>query len=140
MNVKRQGSNWERTVIKRIAQALGLNAFNSKNHNEAQIGSTRQFNTNDDAKGIDVWWKGNYPVDIQCKSTTVTTKHISLPVAPLERLGEKGVVLWQVLRKVNTKRKTEGCYVVMREDLFYKLLKTYYDELLRESGNQSELP
>lgn len=140
MNVKRQGSNWERMVVKKLSEFLGLKAFNNKNHYEAEIGTTRQFKPNDDAKGIDIWWKDEYPVDIQCKSTTVTTKHVSLPVAPLERLGNKGVVLWKVLRKVNTKRKTEGHYVVMRDELFYKLLKAYHNELLQSSRNKSKLP
>lgn len=138
MSNKRQGKQWEREGVAMLAEALGLIAFNNKNHNEAEIGTSGQFSRNLDAEGIDVWFKGIRPIDAQFKSLTLRKETVEIPVAPLEDLGEQGVLFTKIYKKRKVKRKVVGRYVTLRPELFMKLLKAYYAELIkqeRESGN-----
>lgn len=142
MKNKTQGSNWERRVVDLLSTVLNLEKFNNTNSMTAEIGSSRQFDRNLDAKGIDIWFKTIRNLHIQCKKTICNGKTVkTIDISSLDRImnndGIRAVVVRTTKKPLNAKRETStGEYAVVPMEDFLKLLTIWrQSEELKLSGN-----
>lgn len=125
-NNRSLGHNTERSIIKKIADTLGLEAFNGKNHSTFQIGSTRLMSKLLDALKIDISFQNTkHPISkcsIQIKHCTTTTKKID--VSHLDTIeGDNRILITVTSEKKKDRYYKTGEYVTISLDDYLKLIK-----------------
>lgn len=124
MNQRRSGHNWEREVVKDLADLFGLTS--------EEIGTTRENSRKMDARGLDIWFKDSIGVDIQCKEKTTNSETL----IPLEasyidmmKTDNKKILAFKTYRKRrgDKRRKVTGRFAVVEWEFFLHLLSLYED-------------
>lgn len=102
-----QGNNFERIICKELKE-LGFEAVTSRSESR-----------NLDNLGVDI--VTNLPYHIQCKNMVKQPKyHTLLTTMPTDK---EPVVIHRQTHKAKSRFVTDGDYVIMKKELFYKLIK-----------------
>ena len=109
---KNKGNNYELKIIKDL-KSMNFSAVTSRSESK-----------NMDDKGVDIV-SPDFPYYIQCKSTV---KIPSLTYLTEPTLTDKPfIILWNKQKKVNINFKSEGEFVIMKKEDFYKLIQQTHE-------------
>jgi hypothetical protein len=105
------GNNFERLVVNEL-----------KEQGFEDVVTSRAESRNMDNRGVDIF--GNsLPIYVQCKCSKSYPKNHDLLTSELLPTDKPTVVFHRLVKKANTRFVTQGDYVTMTKEDFYKLLK-----------------
>jgi Holliday junction resolvase len=104
------GNNFERLIVNEL-----------KGQNFEDVVTSRAESRNMDNKGVDIFGD-SLPVHIQCKCSKSYPKNHDLLTSELLPTDKPTVVFHRLVKKANTRFVTQGDYVTMKKEDFYKLL------------------
>lgn len=131
VNVRRQGHNFERDVVKFFASLLGINAYNGKNINDAEVGRSSYFSKALDDMGIDIWFKKSTYMDmfkVQCKKS----KNKNIDISSIEDHDDR-ILFTKLTSYVNAREKHRKTMVTMDIKLFEEIIKPYVHDKTRNT-------
>lgn len=137
---RRQGHKLEKDLVRFYANVFNLIPFNGKNHESAQVGTTRQFSTHRDALGEDIYFRGDCPdhvktIKVQAKKTLSRgTRSKAIDIQPLLDLTHAtckaslaAVLHARVTAPAGSREKLVADVVVLKLEDYEQLLKCYHD-------------
>lgn len=136
MNQRRKGHNLERYIVRRLAEVLGIKAYNPleprKGGDIATARAVKAYFA--DNLGIDVIFSkssGLYNLGIQCHKHMVKTKEEKIPIAKLKSIGggKLPILITQLTRKAKVSERETGKYVTMKLEDFEEFLLAYYEKM-----------
>lgn len=127
VNVRRQGNNFEREVVKFFAKLLNLLPFNGKNTKDADVGRSSHFSKALDDQGIDIWFKDSQYADllkVQCKKS----KNRNIDISSIEEYPDR-LLFTKLTNQVNSRESHRVTMVTMNIDMFEEIMKVYLQSL-----------
>ena len=125
VNVRRQGNNFERDVVRFFANLLQITPYNGKNVNDAQVGRSSHFSKALDDMGIDIWFKDSYLAGlfkVQCKKS----KKKDIDISSIEDHPDRLLFTKLTSQKEGNSRESHrATMVTMDIALFEEIMSVY---------------
>jgi len=136
VNVRRQGNNFERVVVKFFADLLSIVSFNGKNINDAEVGRSSHFSKALDDMGIDIWFKDQEYANtfkVQCKKS----KNKNIDISSIEEHPDR-LLFTKLTNQVNTRERHRKTMVTMDIELFEEFMKVYLKNKIHEEQTKRD--